>query len=125
MLNRPHYIALSVVLSTVLIVLNLSTSSASKVKLAFGTLFIPLFGLTSSAHALVERGGGLLVSRRTLAQQLDQSQRDNEQLRIMAMQGQEALKENEHLRQLLALKSLPPWKFKAARVVGRDPTSWW
>ena len=57
MLKRPHYIALGLVLVLVLIVLNLPNNTASHLKLAIGSLFLPLFGLSKSAQQLREHAG--------------------------------------------------------------------
>jgi rod shape-determining protein MreC len=44
------------------------------------------------------------------------------------MQLTAALKDNDHLRQLLAWRQSGPqaaWNLKLARVVGQDPANWW
>ena len=57
MLKRPHYIALSLVLFLVLVILNLPSQTAIQSKLAIGSLFLPLFGLAASAHSLAAQAG--------------------------------------------------------------------
>ena len=125
MLNRPHVIAASVVVLLVLIALNLPNQTAAQVKLAFSSLFLPLFGVAGSAQSLAEKAGNTVVPRRVLLSQLEQLRAENQQLRFQAVQTQEALRENNRLRQALAFPKNPAWKLKPARVVGRDPSNWW
>ena len=51
--------------------------------------------------------------------------RENQQLRIQAMQAEETARENDRLRQLLGWQRQAPWKLKLARVVLREPANWW
>ena len=44
MLRRPHYIAVGLVVLLALLVLNLPGRATARLKLAIGSLFLPLFG---------------------------------------------------------------------------------
>lgn len=125
MLKRPHYIAFSLVLFLVLVVVNLPTQTASQVKLALGGLFLPLFGLATSVHALTEQAANSLVPRPALLARLDQLQRENNEYRVREMQTAQILRENDRLREALQWQKQSPFKLKAARVVLRDPANWW
>ena len=57
MIKRPHIIALGLVLLLALVVLNLPHNAANQLKLAIGSLFLPLFGVSKSAHQLAEKAG--------------------------------------------------------------------
>lgn len=125
MSKRSYVMAFGVVLVLVLVLLNLPDHAASRAKLAVGSLFLPLFGLASSGHQLVQQVGAALVPRRTLLAQVDQARRENQELRVLATQGAEALKENTRLRQLLGWQAQSPWKGKPARIIARDTATWW
>lgn len=109
----------------VLVLLNLPSQTATQLKLALGGLFLPLFGLASSAQNLTERAGNTVVPRRVLLEQIKQLQQTNQQLRVQAMQQPEVWRENQQLRQSLGWQKSSPWQLKLARVVGRDPANWW
>ena len=51
MLKRSHYIALGAVVLLALILLNLPSHTAARLKLAVGSLFLPLFGLANSRRS--------------------------------------------------------------------------
>ena len=125
MFRRPHYIALSLVVLLVLIVLNLPQSTAARLKLAFGGFFLPLFGLASSAQSLTAKAGDAVVPRRDLIRELEQLRQANQQLQLQARQGDEVLRENARLRQLVGFQKQSKWKLKPAHVIGRDPANWW
>jgi rod shape-determining protein MreC len=125
MFKRPHYLALSSVLFLVLIVLSLPNRTAMQLKLALGGLFLPLFGLAGSAHSVMDKADRSLTSRRTLLDQLDQLQHENEQFRLESMQWAHVAEENAKMREALGWQQQTRWKLKPARVVLRDPASWW
>jgi rod shape-determining protein MreC len=125
MFKRPHYIALTVVLLLVLIILSLPNSTATQLKLALGGFFLPLFGLAGSTQALTERAGYSLLPRSSLVNQLEQLQRENQQLRLQTMQSAQVWQENTRLREALGWQQQSHWKLKHARVILRDPANWW
>jgi rod shape-determining protein MreC len=125
MLKRPHYIALSVVLFLVVVVVNLPSQTATQFKLVLGSLFLPLFGLATSVHALAERADYALIPRPALLARLEQLQRENNQFRAREMQVAQVFQENERLRQALNWQRQQHWNLRAARVVLRDPANWW
>jgi rod shape-determining protein MreC len=125
MLKRSHYIALSLMVLLTLIVLNLPGQTAARLKLAIGSLFLPLLGLTGSSQQLAARAADTLVPRRELLKQNEQMRREEQQLQIRLIQAQEAMRENNRLRELLGWQKQSTWKLKLARVVLRDPANWW
>jgi rod shape-determining protein MreC len=124
-LKRPHYIAISLVVLLTLVVLNLPSQTAARLKLALGSLFLPLFGLAGSAQPLASKSVDVITPRSELARQNELLRRENQQLRLQAAQWQEASRENARLRDLLAWQRQSPWKLKLARVVSREPANWW
>jgi rod shape-determining protein MreC len=125
MLRRPHYIALGIVVAATLILLNLPSATATRLKLSIGSLFVPLFGLASSSQQLSGKAGDALVTRGELLRQNEALLRENQQLRLQMQQGAEAARENARLRQLLGWQQRQSWKLKLANVVLREPANWW
>lgn len=125
MLKRPHYIALGVVALLTLILLNLPGHTTARLKLAVGSLFLPLFGLASSSQHLAGKAGDAVTTRGELLRQNEALRRQNEQLRFEAMQAGAIAGENARLRQLFGWPRRTQWKVKLANVVLRDPANWW
>src|SRR5262245_17036906 len=105
MLKKSHYIAFGVVAVVALVLLNLPSRTTNRLKLAVGGLFLPLFGLKSSAQTA---GDGSTNS-----------------LGVVALQNKQLQRENDDLRRQLAWQKSRPWNMKLAKVVLRDPANWW
>lgn len=125
MLKRQYYVTLGVLVVLVLIVLNLPQHVSSRLKLAIGGFFLPLFGIAGSTQSAAKKTGDVIVPRKDLVRELDQARQEIEHLRLQLRQGEDTLRENAQLRQFLDYQKLVPWKLKAARVIGRDPANWW
>jgi len=125
MLRRPHYIALGLVVLLTLVILNLPSQTTARLKLALGSLFLPLFGLASSAQQVAGAAGDTVLPRRELVKQNETLLRKNQQLQLQALQAQEITTENARLRQLLGWHAQTPWKLKLGKVVLREPANWW
>ncbi len=127
MLRRPHYVALSLIVLTTLVMLNLPSGVAARFKLALSSLFLPLFGLATTTQNLTNHAADSLMPRRELLRQNGQLRRENQQLQLGAVQAAETARENARLRQLLGWREQPPWqgRLKLARVILREPASWW
>lgn len=108
-----------------LVLLSLPSQTAARVKLALGSLFLPLFGLASSSQQLAGRAGDAIIPRGELIRQNEQLRRENQQLRMEAMQAEELARENARLRQLFAWQKQKPWNLKLGHVVLREPANWW
>jgi rod shape-determining protein MreC len=125
MFKRSHYIVLGLVVLLVLILLNLPSQTAAQFKLAIGGLFLPLFGLASSTHNMVEKAGDTIVPRSVLLSELKRLQTENDRLRIESVQQEQVLRENNELREAISWQRHAKWKLKLARVISRDPANWW
>src|ERR1041385_7437081 len=125
MLNRPHYIALGLIVLMMLIMLNLPDKLTARMKVGIGSLFLPPFGLVNSALQLAGEVGGAAVSRNELLRQNEQLRRENDQLRLQLVQAGQTARENERLHKFVGWAPSKPWKFKLARVVLREPANWW
>ena len=125
MLKRPYYIVLILVVLLTMILLSLPGQTVVRVKLAIGSLFLPLFGLANSSHQLAEKAGEAVVPRSELLKVNEALRRDNQQLRLREMHAAAIQRENDRLRQLFGWQQKAPWKPKLANVVLRDPANWW
>lgn len=125
MFRRPQYIALTVVLLVVVIFLALPSRTSQQIKVALGTLFLPLFGLASSSQQLADQTGISARSKRSLIAEIDALRRENDQLRLQSHQEEQLWQENERLRQAVNWRKQTPWKLKLAQVILRDPANWW
>jgi rod shape-determining protein MreC len=124
-LKRAQFIAPVSVLVLTLVLLNLPASVATRLKLALSSLFLPLFGLTAASQSFLDRASYEALPREVLISEIEKLRKENAQLRITAAQGDDALAENRRLRQALQSAPRGPWKLRVARVVGREPTTWW
>ncbi|HUB88062.1 MAG TPA: rod shape-determining protein MreC [Verrucomicrobiae bacterium] len=125
MLKQKHYLALAAVALVALLVFSLPSGAVARLKLAIGSLFAPLFGLTSLAHQLPVSASDAVLPRGELLQQLESLRRENEQLKVQELQAAATARENDQLRAALGWARQQPWKLKLANVVGRDPANWW
>jgi rod shape-determining protein MreC len=125
MLKRPHYIALGLIVLLTLVILNLPGQTTAHLKLGIGSLFLPLFGLASSTQQLAGTTEDAVSPRRELLRLNENLRRENQQLRLQAMQTEETARENARLRQFVGWQRQTPWKLKLAKVVLREPANWW
>ncbi len=125
MLKKSHYIVLAIVVLAVLALLETPGGTVGKMKLAISGLFLPLFGLSTSAHELANRGSSELLPKRELVRQLEQLRHDNQELQIRLSQEAQIRAENARLRGALGWEQQKGWRVKLARVISRDPANWW
>lgn len=125
MLKRPHYIAIGTVVLLALVLLNLPSHTLARLKLAVGSVFLPLFGLANSADQMANKAGDAITTRSELLRQNESLTRTNQELRLLVLQAQETARENLRLRQLLGWQQTKPWKLKLGKIVLRDPANWW
>jgi rod shape-determining protein MreC len=125
MFKQKNYLALGAVVLVALVLLSLPTRVTSRLKLAVGSWFLPLFGLASAGQQLPADLADSVMTRRELLQQIDQLRRENQQLRSQAVQSAAIARENDQLRNSLGWQRQQPWRLKLANVVMRDPANWW
>jgi len=125
MFKHKNYLALGAVVIVAVVLLSLPTRVTSRLKLAVGSWFLPLFGLASAAQQLPADLADSVLPRRELLKQIDTLRRENQQLRSQAVQNSAVARENDQLRTLLNWQKNAPWKLKLANVVMRDPANWW
>ena len=96
-----------------------------RLKLAIGSLFLPLFGLANAAQQLPGRPGRRRPAAPRTAPADRNLRHENEQLKVQPLQAAAIARENDQLRALLGWQRQVPWKLKLANVVMRDPANWW
>ena len=112
-------------LALAVVLLNLPPVAAGRLRVAVSSLFLPLFGLAGSSQSFVDRAAYASLNRNTLIGEIERLRLTNQQLQLADMQGRAAQDENTRLRSLLAWQPQARWTHKAARVIGRDPNTWW
>jgi rod shape-determining protein MreC len=125
MLKKWHFIILGSVVLLVLLLLRLPVGTAGKFKLAISGLFLPLFGLSHSAHELFGQAKARLTPRSELERQLEQLRRENQELKLQLAQASQFETENARLRGEVEWRKQTRWRVKLARVMARDPANWW
>ena len=125
MLKRAHYFALGLSVFLTLVILNLPGKITAQMKLGLGSLFVPLFGLANTVQQQGTRLANTVLPRSELIRQKDALERQNQELRLQAMQAEGMVRENERLRRLLGWQPNRPWKLKPAHVVLFEPSNWW
>lgn len=125
MLRRPHYIALGIVVVVTVVILKLPRRTAAKLELAISSMFLPIEGAAESTRKTAERAADAVMPRAELLDQVRDLQKENQQLRLRAVQLEALAHENIRIRGQLGLPAHVPWKLKLARVVAVDPANWW
>jgi rod shape-determining protein MreC len=125
MFKRSYHIAVALVALLTLLVLNLPSRTTTRLKLTLGSIFLPLFGAAGGLQQVAARTGDSLLPKSELIKANEALRRQNDELRLQAMQAAETARENERLRQLVAWQKQTQWKLKLARVLSRDPANWW
>ncbi|MCS7091286.1 MAG: rod shape-determining protein MreC [Verrucomicrobiota bacterium] len=127
MWKRSHSVALGLLAGISLLLLSLPDEWATKVKVTVGACYLPLLGLAGTVQQVWQQAGEVVLSRRDLLQQNEWLRRENERLRLEALQAAEWGRENARLRRLLGWREQSPWRdrLRLARVTLREPTPWW
>ena len=125
MFKQKHYLALGAVTLAALLIFSLPPRATERLKLAVGSLFLPLFGLAHNAEQLPVSAADAAMSRRELLQLTENFRRENDQLKVQALQANATAHENDQLRAALGWQRQVPWKLKLASVIARDPANWW
>jgi rod shape-determining protein MreC len=125
MFKRKNYFALGAVVLVTLAIFSLPPRATSRLKLAVGSLFLPLFGLANTAQQLPVTAADAILSRHELIQENENLRRENQQLKFLQLQSAATARENDQLRSAIGWQQQKPWKLKLANVVMRDPANWW
>ena len=117
--------AFGVVLLIAMTALSLPERQASRLKLAWGSVFVPLFGLAGSLESTAGQARQSLVPQAELTRQLESLQQTNQALRFLLSQTESIRQENQRLRREVLWRNQVPWRLRLARVIGQDPANWW
>lgn len=125
MFKHKNYLAPGAVVLVAVLLLSLPPRATSRLKVAVGSWFLPLFGLADGAQQLPADLADSTLPRREMLKEIDRLRREKEQLRVQSLQSAAIQQENERLRSLLNWQRQAPWRLKLAKVVMRDPANWW
>jgi len=125
MLKQNNYIAAGIVVLAAVVILSLPPSATAHLKLAIGSLFLPLFGLANAGQQLPADLADSALPRRELLHEVASLRQQVQQLQMQQLQAQATERENEQFRDFYGWQKQQPWKLKLARVVTRDPANWW
>lgn len=125
MSRRPHYLVFGVLLLVVGGVLNLPDRSATRLKLLWGSMFVPVFGLAGSAQGILAQTQNAVLPRATLTRQLESLRKENQLLRLQLLELGGVREENQRLRQAHHWQQKSPWQARLGRVIAHDPANWW
>src|ERR1017187_8007835 len=125
MFKQKNYLALGAVVFVAIVLLSLPTRATSRLKLAVGSWFLPLFGLANAGQQLPADLADSVLPRRELLHQIDSLRRENQQLKEQQIQTVAIARENDQLRNLFGWQKQAPWKLKPANLVRRGRASCW
>jgi rod shape-determining protein MreC len=125
MFKKKRYIALAIVAVVALVLLNLPANTSARLRLAFSSQFLPLFGLANVSQDVAGSTADLALSKGELIRQNNQLRQQLQQFIILSNQTTEIARENARLSQLVGWQARTQWRMKLARVVLRDPANWW
>ena len=115
MFKQKNYIALGIVALAAVLILSLPSSATTRLKLALGSLFLPLFGLTGATQQLPSDLANSVLPRRELLREIDTLRRQNQELQAQKLQAAAIATENDQLRDLMGWEQQQPWKFRLAQ----------
>jgi rod shape-determining protein MreC len=125
MFRKKHYIALGAVMLVAGLILCLPTRATSRLRLAIGSLFLPLFGLSHAARQAPDATLDAITPRSELLRELSNLRRENDEFKVRQQQVAATITEDNQLRALVGWQQQQPWPLKLANVVMRDPANWW
>jgi rod shape-determining protein MreC len=125
MQKRKHLLVLGLVAVLAVVLLNLPAGAAARLKLALGSLFLPLFGLAGATGHTAGKLGDAVTPRSDLVRELETLRRENGELKVRVAEKEAIERENARLRDQLAWATQSGWKLRPARVIARDPANWW
>jgi rod shape-determining protein MreC len=125
MFKQKQFLALGAVTLTALLLLSLPQRVTARLKLAAGSLFVPVSSLASTAEQSPADIADLVLPRRELLQEMDRLRLENQELKLQVLQNSTMALENEQLRYQIRWQRQAPWRIKLANVVMRDPANWW
>lgn len=125
MFRKRSYIIVLVFILAVAAVRYMPQSISLRLKLIVGSIFVPIFGVSTAVQNTADTISKAILPGELLSSKLKQLEEENQRLKIQLMQLQNITEENRILRSNLNWTAQSPWRLKPARVIARDPSSWW
>ncbi len=125
MFRKKSYIIILVAILALTVIISLPGGINSRLKLIAGSIFIPIFGISTALDKTGEKISNIVIPEEDIRLKLKQLEEENQRLKIQLMQFQTVLNENQILRSNINWQARSQWKLKAANVVARDPSMWW
>ena len=125
MFRQKNYVALGAVVLVTVVLLSLPARVTTRLKVAVGAWFLPLFGLATAGQQIPADLADQILPRQELIRQLNELRRENQDLRAKTVQADNLRRENDQLRGLFNWQRQAPWRLKLASVIQRDPANWW
>ena len=125
MIKQSNFLALGAVVLVAVVLLSLPVRVTSRLKVAVGAWFLPLFGLATAGQQVPGDFADQILPRQELIHQLNDLRRENQRLKAETIQTAAALRENDRLHALFAWRQQSPWRLQLASVIQRDPANWW
>ncbi len=86
---------------------------------------MPLYGLAASSHEAAAKTRDTLTPRGELLRERDLLRTNNQLLTLRLQAAADAVRENEQFRQMLKIPPAKQGTLQLARVIARDPETWW
>jgi cell shape-determining protein MreC len=125
MFKQKNYLALGAVVLVAIILLSLPTRATSRLKLAVGSWFLPLFGLAGAAQQLPADLADSVLPRRELLQQIDALAAKTSSFKFTGRPEHRHRPRERPVARAVQWQRQLPWRLKLANVVMRDPANWW
>jgi rod shape-determining protein MreC len=125
MFRRQPSVTLGLVVLVVSVLLALPRKTSAQLKVALGTLFLPLVALANATHAWNKNAANTRLASRAAIDRIQTLEHENDRLRLLAQQNDAALRESARLRQHFQFQKQAPWNLRLARVINRDGANWW
>ena len=123
--NRRKQFTWLLVLTLAGFCLSLPPSSTDRIKRFFAAFFLPLSAAQKAAQSTAAGTVDLSIPRTALLTELHDLRSTNLLLRTEIDRLRETTRENTRLQQQLQLRPPAPRKYRLARAIGRDTSSWW
>ena len=88
MFKQNNYIAAGIVVLVAVLILSLPASATSHLKLALGSLFLPLFGLANASQQLPADLADSALPRREMLREIANLRQQVQQLQMQQLQAQ-------------------------------------
>jgi rod shape-determining protein MreC len=125
MFKRNNLILIVIIILVFGCLLLMPEGVSSRLKVIIGSVFLPIFGISSSVHKVTDSTINITTPRSELLSKIQKLEDENRKLKIDLMQMKSVWEENRLLRTNIGWAAQAPWRLKLARVIAREPSLWW